>query len=237
MNIAGMQPYLFPYIGYFQIINCSDRFVLADNLQYINQGWINRNRILVQNKIHMITAPIKKDKAHLKINERHFSTEFNEKSKKKFLKTLYHAYREAPNFKTTFELIEFIIMYQNSNVAAFTANSIKEICAFLDIKAALMLQSELELPATLNAEDSIIHICKKLSAKRCINAIGGRELYSPEKFRANGIKLEFIKTRESLRYAQFNDEFVPNLSIIDVMMFNSKNELLELLEEYDLVEE
>lgn len=236
MNIAGMQPYLFPYIGYFQIIKCTDRFVIADNLQYINQGWINRNRILVQNKIHMITAPIKKDKAHLKINERYFSTEFNEKSKKKFLKTIHHAYREAPNFRDAFELIEFIIMYQNSNVAAFTYNSIKEICSFLDIKTSLMLQSELPIPENQNAEESVIHICKLLNAKRCINAIGGRELYSAENFRENGIKLEFIKTRESLRYAQFNDVFVPDLSIIDVMMFNTKDEILELLDEYDLIE-
>lgn len=236
MTIAGMQPYLFPYIGYFQTINCAEYFVIADNAQFIDQGWINRNRILVHEKPHMITVPLIKDKTHLKINERYFASEFNQKYKNKILKSIHHAYCKAPNFKLCYDLIESILMYNSDNVADFTYNSLREICSYLDIKTALILQSELNTPSGLDAQDTIIYICRKFNAKICINAIGGMELYSAKKFRENNVTLKFIKTKESLEYKQFNNKFVPNLSIIDVMMFNYVNDIRKMLTDYDLID-
>lgn len=236
MKIAGMQPYLFPYIGYFQIIYAADRFVIADNAQFINRGWINRNRILVDDKAHMITAALTKDCSHLKINERFFTNEFNEKGKKKILKTIHHAYKKAPNFKICYDLVESILMYNNNNVAEFTKNSLKEICSFLEIETLVLTQSELDIPSQLEAQDTVIQICKKLNATRCINAIGGMQLYSAKEFEKNGVDLKFIKIKEAFKYKQFNDQFIPNLSIIDVMMFNSQMETKKLLTEFDLID-
>lgn len=230
-----MQPYLFPYLGYFQIINCTDSFVIADNMQFINQGWINRNKILLQNKEHRITFPIKKDSAFLKINERYFLDDADQRDSKKILNMLNHAYRKAPNFDACYPLIERILKFENKNVAKFTTNSLKEVCAYLDIKTKFIIESELKMPPDLNAQERIVQICKKLGADRCINAIGGVELYSAKTFRENGVTLKFIKTNESLRYKQFNDNFVPNLSIIDVMMFNSQEDIRNLLGAFELI--
>jgi len=91
------------------------------------------------------------------------------------------------------------------------------------------------MPPDLNAQERIVQICKKLGADRCINAIGGVELYSRKAFQESGVTLKFIKTNESLRYKQFNDNFVPNLSIIDVMMFNSQEDIRNLLGEFELI--
>lgn len=235
MDIAGMQPYLFPYIGYFQLINLVDCFVIADNLQFINQGWINRNRVLVHGREHLITFPIKKDSAFLKINERYFFDNADQRDSKKILNMLNHAYRKAPNFETCYSLIEVILKFENKNVAKFTTNSLKEICVYLDIKTKFIIESELKMPLDLSAQERIVQICKKLGADRCINAIGGVELYSAKAFEENGVTLKFMKTKESLRYKQFNENFVPNLSIIDVMMFNSQKAIKKLLGEFELI--
>lgn len=236
MDVSMMQPYLFPYIGYFQMINCSDYFVISDNVQYIKRGWINRNRILLDGHAHMITLPVVQHGAFLKINERYFVNDANNQGKVQMLKTIDHAYRKAPNFKDSYELIERVLDFSNNNVAAFLNNSLKEICQYIGIKTPILIKSKLNPPAGLDHQDSIIHVCNKLNADRYINAIGGTELYSAQRFRENGLSLKFIKTRESLNYKQFKNNFVQNLSIIDIMMFNSPAEIRELLTEYDLID-
>ena len=234
MDIAIMQPYLFPYIGYFQMLNGVDYFVSGENVQFIKKGWINRNRILVNNEARLITLPLIKDSTYLDINKRYF--ENDSLGKDKMLRAIHNAYHKASNFKDCYQLVEEILNFSNYNVAAYIHNSFKEICSYLDIKTPLLILSELDPPPEMNSQDLIIHVCKGLKADRYINAIGGMELYSDKKFRENDLTLRFIKTKESLKYKQFNDNFVPNLSIIDVMMFNSPMEIRQLLTEYDLID-
>lgn len=236
MDISMMQPYLFPYIGYFQMINCSDYFVISDNVQYIKKGWINRNKILVNDKAYLITLPVAKHGAFLNINERYFISDSNTHGKIQILKTLDHAYRKAPNFNECYELIEVVLNFNNNNVAEFIHNSLKNICAYIGIKTPILIKSKLNPPSGLDHQESIIHVCNTLNADRYINAIGGMELYSAKKFSENGLTLKFIKTRESLNYKQFKNNFVQGLSIIDVMMFNSPSEIQKLLTEYDLID-
>lgn len=234
MDCAVMQPYLFPYLGYFQKMNMVDIFVVSDNVQYIKRGWINRNRILVNNKEYMITFPVVKDSSKTEINKRYFVDDSH--ARKKILKTVHQNYQNAPHFKECYEILEMIIHYNNNNVLDYIMNSFELICAYIDIHTSILLESELEIPRDLNAEDTVIYICKILNADRYINAIGGIELYSAQKFRENDITLKFIKVKESVRYNQLNNFFVPNLSIIDVMMFNSKKEITKLLSEYKLID-
>ncbi len=231
-----MQPYLFPYIGYFQMINYVDYFIIDDNVQYINRGWINRNRILLDGKDYMITLPVVKASSHLNINERYFVDDPDKKNEKKLMKTIYHAYRNAPEFKVCYELLEEIFNFSNKNVAEFTGNSLKQICNYLGIEVTIIMQSTINSAADLNYQDSIIQTCKKLKADSYINAIGGMELYSAKRFRKNNLSLKFIKTKDSIEYKQFKNTFLPNLSIIDVMMFNSKTDIVKLLCQYDLVD-
>ncbi|WKY46924.1 WbqC family protein [Eubacteriaceae bacterium ES3] len=235
MNISIMQPYLFPYIGYFQMINCSDYFVIDDEDQYIKRGWINRNRILVDGKDYMITLPVVKDNYRLGINERYYVDDPDNKIEEKFLKTIEHAYKKAPNFGACYELIKEILRFDNKNVAEFTGNSLNKICRYLEIETPMRYQSEINPPKNLDYQDSVIYICKEMEASCYINAIGGTELYSNRVFDENDLTLKFIKTRESLEYKQYWNTFIPNLSIIDVMMFNSLEEIKALLTEYDLI--
>ena len=233
MNIAGMQPYLFPYIGYFQLINCTDYFFIADNVQFIQKGWINRNRILMNGDTHMITVPVTKDSAFLPINERYFADDSI--MRVKILKSIKHAYCKAPNFKECYELIEEILNFSNNNVAIYNYNSLKEICSYLGIKTTFLKESKFVIPSELDYQDTIIYLCNELKADRYINAIGGTEIYAAKKFKEKGIELKFLRTRESLKYKQFNNDFIPNLSIIDVMMFNTQAEIRQLLTEFDLI--
>ncbi|WP_303871775.1 WbqC family protein [Acetobacterium wieringae] len=236
MDVSIMQPYLFPYIGYFQMINCSDYFVIADDVQFIKKGWINRNRILLNGEPLMITLPVNRDSTYLKIYERSFENRNGSKGRTTILNKIENSYHKAPEFKNIYPLIEKIMNFEDYNVVMFLQNNIKEICYYLDIRTKIIIESTFNLPTELDYQDSVIFVCKELAAKRYINSIGGMDLYSKSKFAENGIELKFIKTREALKYRQFYHQFVPNLSIIDVMMFNPRDRIKAMLTEYDLVE-
>lgn len=235
MDISIMQPYLFPYIGYFQMINCSDYFIIADDVQYIKKGWVNRNRILLNGEPSLITLPVKRGNSLAKINENQFVEKDHPRGRTYFLNKIYNAYHKAPEFEVSYALIEKILNYRNNNVGEYLQNSIREICSYLNIQTEMIMESTFDLLPDMNYQDSVIDVCKRLEATRYINAIGGMNLYSAEKFKAHGIELNFIKTRESITYKQFYHQFVPGLSIIDVMMFNTVTQIKELLTEYDLL--
>ncbi|WP_433941606.1 WbqC family protein [Paenibacillus lautus] len=234
MKLGIMQPYLFPYIGYFQLINCSDLFVIYDDVQYINRGWINRNRLLNKGQPFLFTLSLKKDSSTLNINERMFSDDFDNESQK-LLKSLEYFYSKAPHFRETMNLIADIFQFKTPNISEFISNQISKVCEHLDIKTPLLLSSKINRDLSLKGVDAIIDIVRVLRGDHYINPIGGTNLYSKNQFDINGIQLSFLKTN-NIRYPQFNnDEFVSNLSIIDVLMFNSKSEISELLLKYELI--
>lgn len=236
MKIAIMQPYLFPYIGYFQLINCADVFVIHDNVQYIKNGWINRNKFLINNQAGRFTFPVKKASVYENINNRYFVDEMNQRVKIKFLKLSYLSYHRAPYFLECQSLLDEILSYENLNVANFVENSIRIICSYLDIDTPILIESKLELPDGFKSEDKVIQVCKSLKGDCYVNAIGGMSLYSKQHFDEKKLDLKFIKTKESLSYRQFHESFIPGLSIIDVIMFNSKAEIKKLLNEFELID-
>ncbi|MEC0232689.1 WbqC family protein [Paenibacillus alba] len=233
MKLAIMQPYLFPYIGYFQLIYSVDQFIIYDDVQFINRGWINRNRVLVNNTAHLFTFSVRKDSRDLNINDRYFSLQF-EFEKNKFKNGLQLGYKKAPNYNETMALIDNIFSLKELNVSSFITNQIKMICSYLGIQTKISLSSELDTESHLKAEERIIDICKKVDASHYINPIGGQELYSRDRFSKEGISLSFLKTN-SIIYPQFKGEFVSFLSIIDVMMFNSKDQINKIISEYELI--
>lgn len=233
MKIGIMQPYLFPYIGYFQLINCVDKFVVHDDVQFIKGGWINRNRILMGSRDYMFTFSIKSASAYDKINQREFSNSV-EGDKKKFLRNIEYAYSKAPFYKEVFEVVESSINSKIGNVSNAIIQSITYICKYLEINTEFIISSNINKDESLKGEQRVINICKKLNATQYINPIGGIELYSKEEFNKHGIVLNFLKTNK-INYKQFNNKFVQNLSIIDIMMFKPKDEIKTLLEEYQLI--
>jgi WbqC-like protein family len=234
MKLAIMQPYLFPYIGYFQLMNWADEFLIYDNIQFSKKGWVNRNRILLNGKDTYITFPLKKDSDYLDIKDRYLADSWTS-DRKKMLNKITEAYHKAPYFGTAYPVIEKSILFDESNLFRFIFNSLSLLKEWLSIKTPFVISSSLAIDHTMKSEDKIIELCKAREATEYINPIGGLDLYKKEKFKANGIDLHFMKT-ENIIYPQYGNNFVPFLSIIDVMMFNSKDKIQQWLDHsYELV--
>jgi hypothetical protein len=233
MKLAIMQPYFMPYIGYFQLINSVDQFIIYDNIQYTKKGWINRNRILANGKDQLITLPIKKDSDYLDVVKRELSESWR-KDKNKMINVIKSSYNKAPYFEETFELISKCLNNPEENLFKFIYDSIVLINSYLDIKTPITISSSINANHALKSQNKVLSLCKVQNADVYINSIGGVELYDKETFKQNGIKLNFIKSNP-IKYKQFNNEFVSWLSIIDVMMFNSKEQIQEYLNEYTLI--
>lgn len=229
MKVAIMQPYLFPYIGYWQLISAVDMFVIYDDVNFIKKGYINRNNILVNKKPYCFTLELLGASQNKLINEIEIGI-----NRGKILKTIEMAYKKAPFFKNVFPIIEEILNQEEKNLAKFIGYSLIKISKFLGIDKKFIYSSGIEKNYTLKGQDKIIDICKRLNTKIYINPIGGQELYSKEIFKANNIDLFFLKPI-IVEYKQFDNEFIPYLSIIDVMMFNSVNEIKNMLKSYELI--
>lgn len=228
-----MQPYLLPYIGYWQLVNIADVFVVYDDVQYMKGGWINRNNFLVNKSKCLYTFSVKKDLFDMAINQREFSNLF-QKDCKKFRNMIDCSYGKAPLYKEISNLLDNIFSYEDRNISSTITNSIKLICRYLKINTRIIASSSLNLPDTLTGEQRVIKINKSLGATKYINPIGGKILYNREYFKNENIELLFLSAK-NIKYKQFNNEFIPHLSIVDVMMFNSVEKVKSMLEEYELL--
>ena len=234
MKIGIMQPYFFPYLGYWQLMNAVDRYVVYDDVNFINRGRIHRNQILIQGKAHNINLILHGASQNKLINELYI--ENTQKTKNKLLRTIEQAYARAFYFNDVMPHIVNILDYEDTNLAHFLYHSFEVIGKYLNIETDLILSSQLDKDCSLKKEKKIVSICKLLGGDEYYNSINGIPLYVPHvrEFQEAGIELYFPKMRE-IHYQQFKNEFVPNLSIIDVMMFNSRQECQRLLGEYDLL--
>ena len=223
MRIGIMQPYFLPYIGYFQLIHAVDKFIIYDNIQFTKKGWINRNRILQEGNDEYITLPLKKDSDYLNIDDRWLANSY-EADINKLLRKIGNAYKQAPYYNEVFPILRLILTYKDHNLFKFVLNSILTICEYLDINNEIIISSTLPINHQLKAQDKVIAICNALNASHYINLSGGMELYSKKVFKQQHLDLNFIKMG-SVTYPQFKKKFVPNLSIIDAMMFSSKLEI------------
>lgn len=231
-KLAIMQPYLFPYIGYFQLIKAVDKFIFYDDVKFIKQGWINRNNILLNGSPFLFTIPIANLKSYSLINEVNIS--YDKKWKFKLLKTIHESYKRAPYFKAIFQIIESTFATDETSISRMAISSIEEIMGYLELCTTLSKSSSSYSKSGLKAQEKVLYICEKELADQYINPIGGQELYSKDIFKEHGIQLNFIKTKP-IKYKQFNNDFTPNLSMLDVLMFNSREEVMLILEQYELI--
>ena len=232
MKLGVMQPYFFPYIGYWQLLNAVDKYVIFDDVNYIKRGWVNRNRIISQGCVKYFNIYLKAASQNKRINEISINDEGLNDNNVRIIEAAYH---RAPYFNEAFPVIKMVLNQDEKNLAKYNGYLIKTICNYLGIETELSFSSEIDKEAELKGQEKIMAICKSLSATDYINAIGGQELYDSKFFYMEGISLHFLKTNE-IRYKQSDEHFYENLSIIDVMMFNSKQKIRELLEDYELLE-
>ena len=238
MKIAIMQPYLFPYLGYFQLIKAVDFFGIGDDVQYIKGGWINRNRILANKVPYTFTFSVKKDSYQKVIKERFFSENFDVE-KDKLVRILAMHYKKAPYFSNTMEVINSIFEFRETNVSKFIVHQLSTLCQYLDINTTFLDSDlwQIDGNSNISVEERAIKKLGRLNEigiNHFVNPVGGKELYTKGFFKENNFELSFLEHKEIV-YKQFNNEFTPRLSILDVMMFNSTEEINDMLKEYTLL--
>jgi hypothetical protein len=216
MKLGIMQPYFFPYIGYFQLVAAVDRFVVYDNVKYTKKGWINRNRYLLEGKDAVFTVPVKGASDFLEVRERFVAEDFD---RQKLLARIGQAYRKAPFFEPAFALFSKAVSNPDRNLFGFVRQSIADVCGYLGITTAIVPSSSIAIDHSLRGEQKVVALCRATGASEYINAVGGLDLYSQDVFARQGIALRFLRSRP-IEYKQLGAPFVPWLSILDVLMFN-----------------
>ncbi len=227
-----MQPYFLPYIGYYQLINSVDQFIVYDNIEFSKSGWFHRNRFLSNGEARMFSLPIKKASDYLFVNQR-FLAENSLKLRKKILNQIENAYRKAPNFSSVYPILEPLLLTNKTNLFDIIYDSINATLNYLEINTPVKVSSQIHIDHRLKGKDKILAICNELKCEQYINPIGGKALYNKEYFEDNGVEISFIESNEIV-YKQFKNDFVPWLSILDVMMFNSVETIHHYLNNYSL---
>lgn len=226
MRIAVMQPYFFPYIGYWQLINAGDEFVIFDDVNFISRGYINRNCILINGEASRITLNLSKASRNKKINE--IAVDDN---REKLIRTIDMAYRRAPFFEKTFPIIEQSLRQEEDNLAYFLGNILTNISKYIGYETRFSYSSHIRKEEGLKGQAKILSICEALGADEYVNPIGGVELYSREAFENRGVDLHFLETKPEAHRLLGGS---PPLSIIDGLMHQSPDTIRELSNQYVL---
>lgn len=230
MRLAIMQPYLFPYIGYFQLIHAVDTFVIYDDVQYSKGGWINRNRIRLDGAAHWLTFPVQRASYRCAINERHYALDASARTA--LMRKLEAAYGESRARGEAMPVVEEVMEFTDGNVARFNANALRVLAGKLGLERTFIFCSDIGPPAGLKGEDRVVQLCHQLDASRYINAIGGLSLYDPDRFRAEGIELSFVSTTvEPVRLNNGSHQ----LSILDHMFHKGLAGTSALMTDYRLM--
>lgn len=234
MKLAIMQPYFLPYLGYFQLMASVDKFVVYDDVSYIKGGWINRNNIKIQEKASLITVPLQNGRSGVPISEvliagrREFWT-------KKMLRTVAESYAKAPFYDQVYPMFERWLTADVEGISELNVRILGDICGYVGLNTEVVPTSKIYANSNLSSVERVLDICEREVADHYINAIGGRELYSHEVFKEKGITLNFLKPTLS-SYPQGKGDFVPGLSMLDVLMWNSVEAILAKSQEFTLVD-
>lgn len=228
MKLGIMQPYFLPYIGYFQLASAVDTFVVYDDIQYTKKGWIQRNRILVNNNPAIFSISLKKDSDYLDIRERELSSNYD---RVKLCRQIQGAYQKAPYFKEVFPIIESIIRYEENNLYMYIFNSISIIFKLLKIESKVIHSSTLNISRDYKSQERVLLTCQQLNATEYINPPGGVDLYSKDAFINIGLNLKFLNPVIDI-YPQSGSDFVSHLSIIDVLMWNGIVQTQKMVKNY-----
>lgn len=230
MIAAIMQPYFFPYIGYFQLMHAVDVFVVYDDVQYMKGGWINRNRISTNGRPQWLTLPIVKASLVDTINRRHYVLDSYGKAAIK--RRLSVSYRDAPCKDAVLPFLTDMIDFSESNVAIYNTHLLSKIAQSLDIDCRIVASSALQKPPESKGQERVIDICRQVGANVYINPIGGRELYNATTFAGADIDLSFLQTSvPPVRVADGDT----HLSIIDTLLNRGIDGTRALLDDFQLV--
>jgi hypothetical protein len=221
MTLGLMQPYFFPYLGYFDLISRCDQWIVFDTAQYIRRGWVNRNRILHPTvSWQYITVPVNKHNRETPINE--METNPYGEWAPRILGQLQHYRKKAPGYAVTVQLVEECLSSRETNLARLNVITLRKTCETLGISfhAHVLSEMNLTLGPVAGPSDWALRISEALKADDYINPPGGYQLYDPRTFAASGIKLT-IQEPFQFDYKCPGYKFEPGLSVIDALMWNS----------------
>ena len=230
-----MQPYLFPYLGYYALIKNTDKWIVFDEVQFIRHGWIERNRILKPNDgWQYISVPLEKHSRDTLIKD--VKIKFSEDWKEKIIRQLDHYKKKAPYYKQVIDFLKNTFLFHTDSISLFNTHLLKESCNYIGISFSYEIYSEMNININPinSAGDWALNISKELGASCYINPPGGIELFEKGKFEKAGIDLKFLKINFE-EYKQYKSIFESGLSIIDVMMFNSPEEIRQMLNKFELI--
>jgi hypothetical protein len=227
-SVAVLQPYLFPYLGTFQLARQVDRFVCFDDVAFIKKGYIHRNAVLIDGQAHTFTAPVKNASQNRTIAEHDYVGEW-----RPLLALIQRAYAKAPRFEPVYEVVQRVLLDGDDNVARKNALSMAAVFAYLGLPFDHGFASAHQLPADLRASARVRAVCCAEGATTYINPTGGRALYDAADFERDGMALRFCAMRP-VQYPQAAPAFVPFLSMLDVLMHCPREQVIALLDECDL---
>lgn len=224
-EIAIMQPYIFPYIGYFQLVNYVDKFVFYDDVSFIKQGWINRNKIITNDKELLFTIPLTNGSSNILIHDVNINHNIFKKTKNKLYKSIEQSYGKSEYFSEVNEIIRSVFDLETDSISEMAQYSVKAIAKYLGLNTEFSNSKNVYKNESLSGQDRVIDIVRKEKASRYTNPIGGRNLYDSGTFKENGIELSFLKVDEKLK----------DLLILDILMNYSKEEIIKILNQYVVI--
>lgn len=226
-RVAIMQPYLFPYIGYFQLLYRVEDFVFYDDVNFIKRGFVNRNMILLQGRPHQFSIPCRGVSQNTRICDIQVAT--SDRRLQKSLLTIRQAYSRSPQFNKFFPVVEAVFNEAQGDISWVSGRSVELVTGYLGLKRNFYYSSrDFERQEDLDRSQQLIHICHQLGASHYVNSIGGKHLYSVDEFASAGIDLCFLESSLS-EYKQLGNGFQPSLSIIDLLMNVSVDEALDFV--------
>lgn len=226
-RLAIMQPYLFPYVGYFQLVAAVDRFIFYDDVNFMKGGWVNRNRLLLSGGVQWFTFPLSGASSHSKINE--IQVQQGDVWRRKLLSSVRQSYGKAKYFAQAYALLEDVVMSGEASMSSLAQRSIVSVASYLGIETKFVSSTGRYRNEGLHGTERVLDICKKEAATEYHNLPGGERLYLEEQFASAGISLFFVRPNLA-SYIQFSSPFVPALSMLDVLMFNDRAATLRLLD-------
>lgn len=232
MTLAIMQPYLYPYLGYFQLLNAVDRFVVYDDVNFIKKGWVNRNNLLENGSAGLFTVPLIGASQNRRISEIMVANEHGWRDK--LMRRIRMNYSRAPYFSIVEPMIESGICREGLSIAAFNVAAMRDVVDYIGIDTDVVASSTTYANALLKGQSRIIDICQREGANHYVNPIGGMDLYDKHEFSRCGIRLSFLRSALT-PYVQFDKPFVPGLSILDVMMFNDRETIGAMVNQFDII--
>lgn len=230
MNLVIMQPYLFPYLGYVQLMALADTFVIYDDAQYIKGGWINRNRIMGHGAPHVVTVSLRGASANKMINQIEIGDNLH-----KLRRTLAQCYAKAPFVDEGLAYVDACFANEDRNLARFVGTTLEKLASLLDLDTKFLWSSDVSTGPDVSAEAKVLSMCQQLGASRYINSEGGKSLYNRDNFIEAGIELQFLEHIPT-DYHQVRNRgpFEPRLSVIDALMNEGADGVKDMLGSYRL---